>query len=169
MNACNLPLFGYTAMASRVFFVQMTDLLGDQFFAYLNVYPRKSSCASGLASWYNLVFWGLSHSPLSFKNASMAGWTYLSSMFLLRVITMKSSAYLTQVVDKDIFRFSPSFSLTCLRCSLDLVSGYIDLLTATSRPLSVKLANVGELILPCGVPVMRSTNFPSSNTLAFSH
>ena len=165
----SLALLGYNAIAPGVCREYIMVLLDDHLLLYLNVYPKKSSCALGSFSWNCLVFCGLSHNPLSFKKSLTTGVMYFPNMFLLLVIMMKTSAYLMQVVPRAILRYLPSLSLICIRCSLDLVKGYIDSLTAFSNPLRVKLASVGEIIPPCGVPFMESSYVPLSNILAFNH
>lgn len=165
----SLFLFGYNAIAPGVCREYIIVLLDDHLLLYLNVYPKKSSCAFGSFSWNCLVFCGLSHNPLSFKKSLTTGVMYFPNMFLLLVIMMKSSAYLMQVVPRAILRYLPSLSLICIRCSLDFVKGYIDSLTAFSNPLRVKLASVGGIIPPCGVPFIGSSYVPLSNILAFNH
>ena len=110
-----------------------------------------------------------SDNPLSFKNSVTAGLTYLFIKFLLLLITIKSSAYL--ITDTIILTLSnlPSLNFTVFLSSLDLVIGYIDFTTFSSRPLSVKLANVGDIIPPCGVPVKGSVYLPLSKILAFKN
>ena len=102
INFISLSRLGYSAIAPGVCLEYIIVLFEDHLLLYLKVYPRKSSCALGLISWYCLVFWGLSHNPLSFRNSLIEGVIYLSNMFLLLVITMKSSAYLIHSVDKFI-------------------------------------------------------------------
>jgi hypothetical protein len=50
-----------------------------------------------------------------------------------------------------------------------VVRGNNDSLIAFSRPLRVKLANVGDIIPPCGVPRSVSVNTPLSIAPLLSH
>lgn len=95
-----------------------------------------------------LVFSGDSHSPLSFKNFSIAGFTNFIKIFLLLAITMKSSAYLTTFTASGILVFLPSFNLIGILWSTDLVSPSSDSFTDFSRPFNVKLARLGDIIPP---------------------
>lgn len=136
---------------------------------YLKVYPKKSNCVFFWAKENILVFCGESHKPLSLRNSVMAGLTNLFITFLLLARTMKSSAYLTTDTIMLNLSILPSLNFTVFLCSLDLVMAYIDFNTFSSKPLSVKLANVGDMIPPCGVPVKGSVYLPLSKILAFSH
>lgn len=163
-----LPL-GYKAIAPGVCLEYITVLLDDHLLVYLKVYPRKSNCVLGLVSWNCFDLSGFNHSPLSSKNLLIAGVINLSNMFLLLVITRKSSAYLIHSVDRLIRRYLPSRCLICIRCSFDFVNGYIASLITFSSPFSVKLAKVGEIIPPSGVPLIGSVYTPASKILAFNH
>lgn len=133
------------------------------------MYPKKSSWDPSWLRQYCLVLVGDSHNPLSLRNESIAGTIYLPRMFLLLVMTMKSSAYLITWVDIAIRVLVPSAYLTFILCSLDLVKRNIDSFTVLSKPFKVKLASVGEIIPPWGVPVSGSAYIPLSRILAFNH
>lgn len=144
-------------------------LLADHLSWYLKVYPKKSNCVFFCDRENTLVFCGESHKPLSFKNSLRAGLINLFIRFLLLAKTIKSSAYLTTDTVRLILSVRPSLSFTVFLCSFEVVIPYIDFRTFSSKPLSVKLANVGDMIPPCGVPVTGSVYLPLSKILALNH
>ena len=112
------------------------------------MYPKKSSWDPSWLRQYCLVLVDDNHNPLSLRNESIAGTIYLPRMFLLLVMTIKSSAYLITWVDIGIRVFVPSAYLIFIVCFLDLVRGNIDSFTVFSNPFNVKFASVGEIIPP---------------------
>ena len=84
--------------------------------------------------------------PLSARKLIIAGLIKFSMMNLLLAVTIKSSAYLTTSMCKEIIIRDPLNRLE--RSNLLVVIFLTDLNTAFSKPFRVKLASVGLIIPP---------------------